>query len=671
MAILQQKSLNGAARLSGIKSQHIELRDALFALPKCKQQATGDYQAQCPAHEDDRPSLSFKIDQDRILLHCHATCSTQAVVQALGFKSQDLFAATEQWTRQPRTEPKPEIPDPVKLVNGNATEGMTQEELERVSTSGKYEARYMHGENHCVLRTPSKKFLQLHKTGNRWHWNAGKNRPPYFGKPENPKQDYLIVEGQKAVNAVADKFPDLNVLTGGNCSDLESLAKHPFPSKSIIYAYSDHDRPGREGMKLLADLLAATHEPARLHFQLNDGESKKGLDDCLDRATGADAATTLLDELLNSIEENRYVPEPITEPLANPLADTVVEDQGEVELTCAADIEPEHTNWILQDWIAQRQLHILAGPPGKGKTTISMQIASRVSKGTDFIGVPCEKGQVAIWTGEDVISQTLVPRLVACKANLKNIHFISGFTDKTGKRDFDIANDIVPLCETLKKIKNLKLLILDPIVGITGNSRDAYKATEVRKCLEPLLHLIRETNAAVIGITHFSKAQSSGNAGSLDRVIGSQAWGAVARIVMCCDYSKEKDSNVLAMVKNNLAVGDSGFRYQLQEIETGSKKFKTTLATFNLERIEQSADAIFKNNSEETKPDSEIDIAKDILKTIIDDQSLAWADIVKQGRKEGCSEASLRRARNDMKSEKTIFSIQKGRQVWWMLTQPE
>src|SRR5262245_3941719 len=39
--------------------------------------------ARCPAHEDRTPSLSIGQAEDRVLVHCHAGCSQEAVVDKL------------------------------------------------------------------------------------------------------------------------------------------------------------------------------------------------------------------------------------------------------------------------------------------------------------------------------------------------------------------------------------------------------------------------------------------------------------------------------------------------------------------------------------------------------------------------------------------------------------
>ena len=49
------------------------------------------YTALCPAHEDKNPSLAISAKEGKILLHCHAGCSAESIVAAIGFEMKDLF----------------------------------------------------------------------------------------------------------------------------------------------------------------------------------------------------------------------------------------------------------------------------------------------------------------------------------------------------------------------------------------------------------------------------------------------------------------------------------------------------------------------------------------------------------------------------------------------------
>ena len=60
--------------------------------------------ALCPAHSDRTPSLSVRVGDDgRVLLHCHAGCSVDAVCAALGLTVRDLYVHVED---QPRLLPR-------------------------------------------------------------------------------------------------------------------------------------------------------------------------------------------------------------------------------------------------------------------------------------------------------------------------------------------------------------------------------------------------------------------------------------------------------------------------------------------------------------------------------------------------------------------------------------
>ena len=60
------------------------------------QQSGGGWVARCPAHGDDNPSLSIARGEDgRWLVHCHAGCSAEAVVEAVGLKMADLMPSND------------------------------------------------------------------------------------------------------------------------------------------------------------------------------------------------------------------------------------------------------------------------------------------------------------------------------------------------------------------------------------------------------------------------------------------------------------------------------------------------------------------------------------------------------------------------------------------------
>ncbi len=63
-----------------------ELQDKLQA-----QKEGSQWKARCPAHADEKPSLSIAEKSGKILLHCHAGCTTEAVCESLSLSVADLF----------------------------------------------------------------------------------------------------------------------------------------------------------------------------------------------------------------------------------------------------------------------------------------------------------------------------------------------------------------------------------------------------------------------------------------------------------------------------------------------------------------------------------------------------------------------------------------------------
>lgn len=66
----------------------------LGALTGVRRTGPGRWSAVCPAHPDRRPSLSIReLDDGRLLVHCHAGCSVDAVVAGMGLQLRDLYPA--------------------------------------------------------------------------------------------------------------------------------------------------------------------------------------------------------------------------------------------------------------------------------------------------------------------------------------------------------------------------------------------------------------------------------------------------------------------------------------------------------------------------------------------------------------------------------------------------
>lgn len=212
-------------------------------------------------------------------------------------------------------------------------------------------------------------------------------------------------------------------------------------------------------------------------------------------------------------------------------------------------------------------MHLLAGAPGQGKTTINQSLAATVTIGGRWPdGTRCSPGNVLMYSGEDDPADTLAPRLLAAGADLSRVHFISGTRTGGESVPFDPARDMDLLRGTIEQIGNVDLLIVDPIVGaVTG---DSHKNTETRRGLQPLVDLAAACRCALIGVTHFSKGGQGGDPSQ--RVIGSVAFTALARVVLVAAKVKGEDGEpgrILVRAKSNIGPDDGGFEYHLDQVE--------------------------------------------------------------------------------------------------------
>ncbi|HCE27917.1 MAG TPA: AAA family ATPase [Comamonadaceae bacterium] len=239
-----------------------------------------------------------------------------------------------------------------------------------------------------------------------------------------------------------------------------------------------------------------------------------------------------------------------------------------VVLTCGSDLTPEPYRWLWQYWLAMGKLHILAGAPGQGKTTIALAMAATITIGGRWPdGSRCAPGNVLIWSGEDDPADTLVPRLMAAGADRARCFFIEGARRDGEVVPFDPARDLGQLLEAIEKIGGISLLVIDPVVSaVTG---DSHKNTEVRRALQPLVDLAAKCDCAVLGITHFAKGGQGTD--PAQRVVGSVAFTAVARVVMVAAKVKGdeegQDTRILARSKSNIGPDDGGFQYHLEQSE--------------------------------------------------------------------------------------------------------
>lgn len=238
-----------------------------------------------------------------------------------------------------------------------------------------------------------------------------------------------------------------------------------------------------------------------------------------------------------------------------------------VILTCGKDLKMEPITWLWKDWLAVGKLHILAGAPGQGKTTIALSMSATVTQGGRWAdGSRAPKGNVLIWSGEDDAADTLLPRLLAAGADRERCFFVNGARENGQLIAFDPSKHMAQLLSAVEEIGGVRLIVVDPVVSAV--SGDSHQNAEVRRALQPLVDLAAASRAAVVGITHFAKGGQGQD--PMLRVVGSVAFSAVARVVLVAakvDGEEGGDKRVIARAKSNIGPDAGGFRYQIEHGE--------------------------------------------------------------------------------------------------------
>lgn len=326
-------------------------------------------------------------------------------------------------------------------------------------------------------------------------------------------------------------------------------------------------------------------------------------------------------------------------------------DADGVILVNGADLTPEPVQWLWRDWLALGKLHILAGAPGQGKTTIAIAAAATVTQGGRWPdGTRCETGNVLIWSGEDDPADTLLPRLLAAGAERARCYFVTGSRIGGEVQSFDPARDMTTLEVEANRIGGVKLLMVDPVVSAVAG--DSHKNTEVRRALQPLVDLASRLNAACLGISHFSKGGAGGDPAA--RVVGSIAFTAVARVVLVAakvETGDGEERRILARAKSNIGPDEGGFEYTIELCEP-LPGIQASYVAWGTSVMGTARELLREPEGADGEEKSAVDSAADFVRQVLADGLTPATKVKEDATNAGVSWASVRRAADKLRVAK-------------------
>jgi putative DNA primase/helicase len=195
---------------------------------------SGDgWSAQCPAHEDREPSLSLHLRDGKILLHCHAGCTVEAICAAVGLKMSNLF---------------------VDSSNGSAPELVA--EYSYCDEFGKLLFQ--------VVRFEPKGFRQRRPDGcGAWKWNLDGIRRVLYRLPDVLKAKWVLVcEGEKDCETARELGLTATCNPGGAGKWRDEYSETLRGKRVAMIA--DADEPGRKHARQVAQSFQGKTESLKV-----------------------------------------------------------------------------------------------------------------------------------------------------------------------------------------------------------------------------------------------------------------------------------------------------------------------------------------------------------------------------------------------------------------------
>jgi len=340
----------------------------------------GQYSARCKAHDDRNNSLSITEKADRWLIHCHAGCKTEDVVQAAGLTMADLFtdAATSASKR---------------IV----------EEYPYTDESGKLLFE--------VVRFEPKDFRQRRPDGKGgWIWNlVGVRRVPYHLPVLLASQadEALVAEGERDVHT-AEQLGYVATCNSEGAGKWKPEFSEFLRGKRVT-VICDADPPGLMHGRDVARSCLGKASSVKIIEALPQA---KDLSEWVERGGTRDELKAIIAETpeLTAADVAGWTP---SEREAKPGATPKLRVVDVLEFLKMEIPRREH---ILSPWLLCQSTNMIYAPRGTGKTLLGLSIAYAVASGGELLGWKAPKPRKVLYLDGEMLAAPLQERLLSCAA---------------------------------------------------------------------------------------------------------------------------------------------------------------------------------------------------------------------------------------------------------------
>ena len=340
---------------------------------------------------------------------------------------------------------------------------------------------------------------------------------------------------------------------------------------------------------------------------------------------------------------------------------------GAPKLVTLADVVPENVSWLWLGRIPRGMLTLLDGDPGLGKSTITLDIAARVTRGDSMPlearlgGAPAD---VITLGAEDHLAATIRPRLDAAGADVARVHALVAVPGKGDPDKPPVLPEDIGAVETAIRTHGAVLVVIDPLMAFLASETDSYRDQDIRAALRPLAAVAERTGASIVIVRHLRKAAGP----ALYRGGGSIGIIGAARSALIAARDPDDDnSRLLASSKSNLAAPAATLRWHLEDAGGVAR------VVWDGEVDGVSADDLampleLARNGDDTTLECAVTALRERLASGPVAAKVAMADVCEMA---NCSARTVRRAREELGVKPQQAQSVNGKVIGWLWKLPD